>query len=292
MDLKQRKRIINKYDSGKTHTGGIGATPQGQPRYLTSLNNWQRGGYYGINPNLNWYNGMQISQPIQGNSITGDQNTHVNIDTSIAPPPQLTPDGTSSSDNTSSSNNTFSGDTDYKSNIGGNIVVNAANFAGQMFSDYNNTGVKNTQELLGDAGISQQYINGIGYQQQNDINYTQQMREINTINEGNAIKSIGSGAALGASVGSIIPGLGTVAGGLIGGAIGGIASIFGAKRKKAQLRKRIYNAQQLANRTNIYNRSSAFSKALQQDYYQNNADTTDGVLYANRGKDLKQPIKK
>ena len=45
---------------------------------------------------------------------------------------------------------------------------------------------------------------------------------------GNALKKVGSGAAAGAAIGSIIPGIGTVIGGGIGAVIGGITSLFGS----------------------------------------------------------------
>lgn len=47
---------------------------------------------------------------------------------------------------------------------------------------------------------------------------------------GTKIGMVGTGAATGAALGSIIPGLGTAAGALIGGGIGGIASLFGGDK--------------------------------------------------------------
>jgi prephenate dehydrogenase len=68
---------------------------------------------------------------------------------------------------------------------------------------------------------------------------------------------------LGASIGSIIPGLGTIAGGVIGGAAGLVGGLFGGASRKRKLRKQIYNAQQLTDRTNQFNRSDADTSALQ-----------------------------
>jgi len=50
---------------------------------------------------------------------------------------------------------------------------------------------------------------------------------------GNALKGIGSGAAAGAAIGSIVPGIGTVIGGGVGAIIGGITSMFGKGDKSA-----------------------------------------------------------
>ena len=47
---------------------------------------------------------------------------------------------------------------------------------------------------------------------------------------GSKIGMVGAGAATGAALGSIIPGLGTAAGALIGGGLGGIASFFGGSK--------------------------------------------------------------
>ncbi len=46
-----------------------------------------------------------------------------------------------------------------------------------------------------------------------------------------ALSKIGGGAAIGAGLGSFIPGLGTVAGGLAGGAVGGLQAIFSQPTK-------------------------------------------------------------
>lgn len=53
------------------------------------------------------------------------------------------------------------------------------------------------------------------------------------IKGGSAMHNIMSGASTGASIGSIVPGLGTLVGGGIGAAVGGLRSLFGHKKKPA-----------------------------------------------------------
>lgn len=276
MELKQRKRIVNKYYGGKVvpdqADGWDIVNPEGHPTYLTQPNSlYHELGHVG-RWNTDFKTNAVLKQPTvqnQVDALNDFDNKYGNMNAS------------SSYSVKSKTNNGGSGFSM------GDVVTTGVNFAGNLITDFNS--YKREDELLGDSGQSQSYINGIGWQRQNDINYSRQMQEQNAVNEGNAVKTIGSGAAFGAAVGSIIPGLGTVAGGIIGGAVGAIGSIFGAKSSKNKLRKRIYNAQQLANRSNTYNSAGAFSKGLQQDYYLNNADTQGGVLYANKGKDLKKP---
>jgi len=77
------------------------------------------------------------------------------------------------------------------------------------------------------------------------------------------MKSAASGAALGATVGSIVPGVGTLIGGAVGGIAGAITGIFGGAHRKRVLKRRMFDAQQNANRYNNFNQSSAQSDYLQ-----------------------------
>lgn len=81
---------------------------------------------------------------------------------------------------------------------------------------------------------------------------------------GEVLGGFGKGAAVGASLGNIIPGLGTVVGGAVGGVIGGIGSFFGGRRRKKKmreakrkanisLRKKQINYNEAALSTNQYN---------------------------------------
>lgn len=68
-------------------------------------------------------------------------------------------------------------------------------------------------------------------------------------------------AAAGASLGSSLGPIGSV----VGGAIGAIGGLFGASRRRAQLRRKIFNAQQLTYRINNSAQASANSDFLEQN---------------------------
>jgi hypothetical protein len=69
----------------------------------------------------------------------------------------------------------------------------------------------------------------------------------------NTLGAMGAGAALG----SVIPGVGTLVGGLAGAGVGLITGLFGSGKRKAQARKRLFDAQQTVNRNNNYAQASA-----------------------------------
>ena len=101
-------------------------------------------------------------------------------------------------------------------------------------------------DLLQDAGESQGNIGGISYDRQNDVNSAQISAQTSAENKANTVGLMGKGAALGASVGSVIPGVGTVIGGAVG-AIGGLAAgLFGSSKRKAMMRRRIAEAKDRA----------------------------------------------
>lgn len=145
-------------------------------------------------------------------------------------------------------------------------------------------GVKSQDELLAEAGTSNQTIMGVNYQQQNSINGDAELSSFDSKGIGNTLSSTASGASAGAAFGPW--------GAVIGGAVGllsGIGSWIGGKSK---LRKRIENAKQLATRRNTQNMASAMSQGMQQQYYGEHQNTTDGILYAYHGKDLFKPKRK
>ena len=59
--------------------------------------------------------------------------------------------------------------------------------------------------------------------------------------------------------------------------------------RQERQRRKIFNAQQKVNLINQVNQSSAATEGLTQQYYLDNGNTYDDVLYANRGKDLIKP---
>lgn len=175
--------------------------------------------------------------------------------------------------------------------ISSGAVTGAVNGTIGMIQGYNSMqdAVKGTDELMAYSGQRTDQAFGVNYQAQNDINRQKAMSDISKSNRDATLGMVGSGAAAGASIGSVIPGVGT----LIGGAVGAITGLFGGlfKSKKARERQRrkAFNAQQQVNLINQVNQSSAATEGFTQQYYLDNGNTYDDVLYANRGKDLIKP---
>ena len=69
------------------------------------------------------------------------------------------------------------------------------------------------------------------------------MADISASNTSNTLAMTGSGAAAGAAIGSVIPGVGTLIGGAAGAIIGGIAGLFGGRKARERQRRKIQNAQ-------------------------------------------------
>lgn len=150
--------------------------------------------------------------------------------------------------------------------------------------------VKDQSELFGMSGQRTDQAFGVNYQAQNDINKRQAMADISASNTTNTLAMTGSGAAAGAAVGTaIVPGIGSLIGGAAGAIVGLFGGLFGGKKARERQRRKIFNAQQNANLINQVNQSSAATEGLTQQYYLNNGNTYDDVLYANRGKDLIKP---
>lgn len=175
--------------------------------------------------------------------------------------------------------------------ISSSTVTGAVNGTIGMIQGYNSmqNAVKGTDELMAYSGQRTDQAFGVNYQAQNDINRQKAMDDISKSNKNATLGMVGSGAAAGASIGSVIPGVGT----LIGGAVGAIAGLFGglfrSKKARKRQRRKIFNAQQEVNLINQVNQSSAATEGLTQQYYLDNGNTYDDVLYANRGKDLRKP---
>lgn len=175
--------------------------------------------------------------------------------------------------------------------ISSSTVTGAVNGTIGMIQGYNSmqNAVKGTDELMAYSGQRTDQAFGVNYQAQNDINRQKAMDDISKSNKNATLGMVGSGAAAGASIGSAIPGVGT----LIGGAVGAITGLFGglfrSKKARERQRRKIFNAQQKVNLVNQVNQSSAATEGLTQQYYLDNGNTYDDVLYANRGKDLRKP---
>ena len=174
---------------------------------------------------------------------------------------------------------------------GSGIRTGAINGTIGMIQGYNSmqNAVKGTDELMAYSGQRTDQAFGVNYQAQNDINRQKAMDDISKSNKNATLGMVGSGAAAGAAIGSAIPGVGTLIGGAVGAITGLFGGLFGSKKAKKRQHRKIFNAQQKVNLINQVNQSSAATEGLTQQYYLDNGNTYDDVLYANRGKDLRKP---
>lgn len=170
-------------------------------------------------------------------------------------------------------------------------VTGAVNGTIGMIQGYNSmqSAVKGTNELMAYSGQRTDQAFGVNYQAQNDINRQKAMDDISKSNKNATLGMVGSGAAAGAAIGSAIPGVGTLIGGAVGAITGLFGGLFGSKKARERQHRKIFNAQQKVNLINQVNQSSAATEGLTQQYYLDNGNTYDDVLYANRGKDLRKP---
>lgn len=178
------------------------------------------------------------------------------------------------------------------SNVNAGTVTGAVNGTLGIISGFNQqqAAVKDQSGLFGMSGQRTDQAFGVNYQAQNDINKRQAMADISASNTTNTLTMTGSGAAAGAAVGTaIVPGIGSLIGGAAGAIVGLFGGLFGGKKARERQRRKIFNAQQNANLINQVNQSSAATEGLTQQYYLDNGNTYDDVLYANRGKDLIKP---
>lgn len=175
--------------------------------------------------------------------------------------------------------------------ISSSTVTGAVNGTIGMIQGYNSmqNAVKGTDELMAYSGQRTDQTFGVNYQAQNDINRQKAMDDISKSNRNATLGMVGSGAAAGAAIGSAIPGVGTLIGGAVGAITGLFGGLFGSKKAREKQRRKIFNAQQKVNLVNQVNQSSAATEGLTQQYYLDNGNTYDDVLYANRGKDLRKP---
>ena len=175
--------------------------------------------------------------------------------------------------------------------VSAGAVTGAVNGTIGMINGYNSMqdAVKGTDELMAYSGQRTDQAFGVNYQAQNDINKQKAMSDISKSNRNATLGMVGSGAAAGAAIGSVVPGVGTLIGGAVGAITGLFGGLFGSKKARERQRRKVFNAQQQVNLINQVNQSSAATEGLTQQYYLDNGNTYDDVLYANRGKDLIKP---
>lgn len=176
--------------------------------------------------------------------------------------------------------------------VSAGAITGAVNGTIGMIQGYNSmqNAVKGTDELMAYSGQRTDQAFGVNYQAYNDINKQKAMSDISASNTTNTLAMTGSGAAAGAAIGTaIVPGVGSLIGGAAGAIVGLFGGLFGSKKARERQRRKIFNAQQKVNLINQVNQSSAATEGLTQQYYLDNGNTYDDVLYANRGKDLRKP---
>lgn len=227
-------------------------------------------------------NGIDLSSSVKGigGDITG-LNTYKQQLTSV--PTRMEVNGMRTPGNLSLSSG--------EGGISTGTVTGAVNGTIGMIQGYNSmqNAVKGTDELMAYSGQRTDQAFGVNYQAQNDINRQKAMNDISKSNKNATLGMVGSGAAAGAAIGSAIPGVGTLIGGAVGAITGLFGGLFGRKKARERQRRKIFNAQQKVNLINQVNQSSAATEGLTQQYYLDNGNTYDDVLYANRGKDLRKP---
>lgn len=280
MDLRQRKRINNipKFNTGtdslSDSINGIGGDITGLKTKVTSIPTQQEIKNMRVPGKINIGFG-----PIAGQIIKQVGPTMVNaIGGAFDQSSKFTNGASKSLGQFSDLASKIPGP--YGQAIGG-VFKLASNFSGM--ANYSH----DSSEMMNQAGTTESSVNGIGYTRQNVADTKAAYNDVSKTGLNNTVSSTATGATTGAAIGSIIPGLGTVAGGIIGGIIGGIGSLFGARKARRRQNRIGKNAIIQTDVINSANMASADTIGLENNYYANNYNTTGGVLYANRGKDLK-----
>lgn len=149
------------------------------------------------------------------------------------------------------------------------IGKGALSIGQNMMSSLN---VPGTSEIVNNAGQSDNSVMGVNYQEQNVVDGSQELKQQDSKGLSNTTNSVVSGAAAGSKVGGIW-------GGVIGGAVGLGSGLFGWLGGKSKLKRRIRRAKMAAANKALLQRSNALTQGLQNEYYLNNDNTADDILY-------------
>ena len=149
------------------------------------------------------------------------------------------------------------------------IGKGALSIGQNMMSSLN---VPGTSEIVNNAGQSDNSVMGVNYQEQNLVDGSQELKEQDSKGFSNTHDSVVSGAAAGLKVGGIW-------GGVIGGVAGLGSGLFGWLGGKSKLKRRIRRAKMAAANKASLQRSNALTQGLQNEYYLNNDNTADDILY-------------
>lgn len=138
----------------------------------------------------------------------------------------------------------------------------------------------NNDQMMNESGTTERTINGIGYTTQNDIDTAKSYSDVKNTGVKNAISMGFKGSAAGFAVGGPI-------GAVVGGVLGNVLGIFGGRRAAIRQGRINRNSIKQNSLINAQQKAYANSQGLVNNYYANNDNTTDDILYANRGKDLR-----
>lgn len=138
---------------------------------------------------------------------------------------------------------------------------------------------RTADDLLRDAGTSQNNIGGVGYTVQNGLDDKQIESEVNAENTANTVGLVGKGASTGAAIGSLAGPVGGVIGGAVGAIGGFIGGLFGGGAKKREMRRQMRLAEYKRINTNSFNKSGALTTVLQNNLAQTEGNQEDQALY-------------
>lgn len=183
-----------------------------------------------------------------------------------------------------------------KSKIDAGKIVDGAgkaiNIAGNAVGAYSaisnafNAPIKSVDEMNKEAGKNEGSIGGVSLSLQNQVNDNAQMKQLNSENASNTMAAAGSGAKLGSSVGSLLGPVGGLVGGVIGGLGGAIAGLFGGAARRRRLRERLRKMKVSTAEANTARMDTTASTVMENEYNANHEDTSDDLLYANKGKSV------
>ena len=147
--------------------------------------------------------------------------------------------------------------------------------AGAKLGKYNKT----VSDMNTEAGSEQQSVAGNMFEAQRDIDSNKMEQEARAEADANTMNMMSKTAALGASAGSIIPGLGPVAGGVLGAVAGGLAGLFGKSSTLKKAKERIRKQQFEASVSRDVNRSAAISDWMNQRFERIRGNQASQQLY-------------
>lgn len=274
MDLKQRKRIMNRFNGGSDLVGATRNLPSITgyvQQNVTSIPTYQQISTMKT-PGIQ---GLQMQKPDYG-SIGASMANGIG---------DLFSQSGKFGDKTSSGIRNYGGAV--ASMIPGKYGQLAQGAVTLLSDTIGMSKYKHTADKMrNNADVSNSTINGINYTTQNALDTKSMYSDVKDTAIKNAISSGFKGSAAGFSVGMAGGPIGAVVGGVLGGVIGNVLGIFSGRKAMIRQKRINRNAQMQNLMLNQGQMAYADTEGLQNKYYQDNYDTTGQLLYANNGKDL------